>query len=145
MIRFFILFLISVCFSSTSWVANDISGTWMNADKDAHIKIYGSYGKYYGQIVWMKEPLDSITGKPQLDKLNKDPKLRSRPVMNMIIISGLEFDAGDQEWTDGTIYNPKGGDSYDLYCKMKDKNTLEVHFYMTITTIGKTFFWTRVK
>lgn len=134
----------AVCLSSTSWVANDISGTWINADKDAHIKIYSSYGKFYGQVVWMKSPLDSATGKPQLDKFNKDPKLRSRPVMNMIVLKDLEFDAGDQEWQGGTIYNPKGGDSYDLFCKMKDKNTLEMHFYLTIPTRGRTFDWKRV-
>jgi uncharacterized protein (DUF2147 family) len=145
MIRFIVLFLITTCFSSATWVANDLSGTWMNADKDAHIKIYSAYGKFYGQVVWMKVPNDSVTGKPQLDKFNKDPKLRSRPVLNMVIISGLEYDADDQEWTGGTIYNPKGGDSYDLQCKLIDKNTLEVHFYLTVTTIGKKFLWTRVK
>lgn len=144
MIRCTIFFMLSVCLSSTSWVANDISGTWINADKDAHIKIYSSYGKFYGQVVWMKSPLDSTTGKPQLDKFNKDPKLRSRPVMNMIVLKNLEFDAEDQEWQGGTIYNPKGGDSYDLFCKMKDKNTLEMHFYLTIPTLGRTFDWKRI-
>ncbi len=145
MIRLFVFLFFATCISSTSWVSTDLSGTWMNADKDAHIKIYPSYGKFYGQVVWMKQPNDSITGKPQLDKFNKDPKLRSRPVMNMVIIRDLAFDTKDQEWTGGTIYNPKGGDSYDLYCKLIDKNTLEVHFYMTLPTLGKTFQWTRVK
>lgn len=145
MIRCILFLFITTCFSSPSWISTDISGTWMNADKDAHIKIYPSYGKFYGQIVWMKQPNDSLTGKPQLDKLNKDPKLRSRPVMNMVIIRDLVFDAGDQEWQDGVIYNPKGGDSYDLNCKLIDKNKLEVHFYMTVQAIGKTFYWTRIK
>ncbi|CAN5916336.1 DUF2147 domain-containing protein [soil metagenome] len=145
MIRLILFLFIATGFSSSSWVSTDISGTWMNADKDAHIKIYPSYGKFYGQIVWMKQPNDSVTGKPQLDKFNKDPKLRSRPVLNMVIIRDLEFDSGDQEWSGGKIYNPKGGDSYDLFCKLIDKNTLEVHFYMTIPALGRTFTWTRIK
>lgn len=144
MIRCILFFVISICFSS-SWVANDISGTWINADKDAHIKIYSSYGKFYGQVVWMKAPLDSITKKPQLDKFNKDPKLRSRPVMNMIVLKNLEFNADDQQWRGGTIYNPKDGSSYDVYIKMTDKNSIELRFYLTLESLGKTFYWTRVK
>jgi uncharacterized protein (DUF2147 family) len=145
MIRLVIFFVISVCLSSTTWVANDVSGTWINADKDAHIKIYSSYGKFYGQVVWMKAPLDSVTKKPQLDKFNKDPKLRSRPVMNMIVLKDLTFDADAQQWKGGTIYNPKDGSSYDVYLKLKDKNMLELRFYLTLESLGKTFFWTRVK
>jgi uncharacterized protein (DUF2147 family) len=144
MVKCILFFLITVCFSSTSWVANDISGVWINADKDAHIKLYSSYGKYYGQVVWMKQPIDSATGKPQLDKFNGDPKLRTRPVMNMIVLKDLVFDAKDQQWEGGTIYNPKAGNTFDLFCKMIDKNTLEMHFYLTVTTIGKTFNWKRV-
>jgi uncharacterized protein (DUF2147 family) len=145
MLRIVFFLLTITCFTGASWVANDISGTWINQERDAHIKIYSSYGKFYGQVVWMKNPIDSTTKKPQLDKFNKDPKLRCRPVMNLIIISNLVFDKDKQEWNGGEVYNPKTGDSYDLYCTMKDKSTLEMHFYMTIPAVGKTFNWTRIK
>lgn len=144
LLRFVLFFLFSFCFSSTSWVANDISGVWVNADKDAHIKIYGSYGKYYGHVVWMEQPNDSITGKPQLDKLNKDTKLRSRAVMNLVVLKDLEFDADDQEWSGGTIYNPKSGSSYDVFCTMVDQKTIEMHFYLSLRSLGKTFLWRRM-
>lgn len=145
MIRIAFFFLISFCFSSSAWVGNDISGVWINSDADAHIKMYHSYGKYYGQVVWMKDPLDSITGKPQLDKLNKDPKLRSRAVMNLLVVQNLSFDAKDQEWSGGTIYNPKSGTSYDMSVKMIDKQKLEVLFYVKLRSVGKTVYWTRIK
>jgi uncharacterized protein (DUF2147 family) len=145
MARILLFFIITCCFSSQVWVPNDITGLWMNNDKDGHIKIFSSYGKFYGQIVWMKNPNDSLTGKPQLDVYNKDPGLRSRPVMNMIILKNLEFDADQQEWKDGTIYNPKSGSSYDMYCTLKDKNTLAMHFYLEIRSLGKDFYWTRIK
>ncbi len=144
MIRSLFFFFISVCFSSSSWIANDISGVWVNSDKDAHIKIYASYGKYYGHVVWMKTPIDSTTGKPQLDKLNKDTDLRSLPVMNMIVLMNLEFDADDQEWNGGTIYNPKSGSSYDVFCRMIDEDTLEMHFYLSFQSLGKIFLWNRI-
>jgi uncharacterized protein (DUF2147 family) len=144
MIRAVLFFLLTACFLSGSWVANDISGIWVNNDKDAHIKIFSSYGKFYGQVVWMKCPNDSATGKPQLDKFNKDPKLKSRPVMNMIVLSDLEFDSENQEWNNGKIYNPKTGSYYDIFCTLKDKNTLEMHFYITLRSVGKLFYWNRL-
>ncbi len=144
MVRCILFFLIAVCFSSTTWVANDISGVWINSDKDAHIKIYPSYGKFYGQVVWLKSPMDSTTGKPQLDKYNKDPKLRARLVMNMVVLNSLVFDEQNQEWNNGTIYNPKSGNSYDAYCKMIDKNIIEIRFFISIPTIGRTLYWVRL-
>jgi uncharacterized protein (DUF2147 family) len=144
MIRCILFFLITICFSSGTWTANDIAGTWINTDKDGHIKIFSSYGKYYGQIIWMKFPNDSLTGKPQLDIHNKNPELRSRPIMKLIILSDLVFDAEAQEWKDGRIYNPKTGTYYDMYCTMKDKNTLEMHFYLGLRSLGQLFYWTRM-
>jgi uncharacterized protein (DUF2147 family) len=144
MIRFIFIFLTVTCLGSSTWVANDITGTWLNKDKDAHIKIYGSYGKYYGQIVWLKVPNDPETGKPKLDKHNPDNALKTKPVMNLIILKNLEFDADDQEWDDGEIYDPKSGNDYSLTCTLKDKNTMELRGYMGISLLGRTDIWTRV-
>lgn len=146
MVRFIYLFitLSLVGPAATTWVANDISGKWLNKDKDAHIKIYASSGKYYGQIVWLKVPNDPETGKPKLDKHNPDKSLRNKPVMNLLILKGLEFDADDQEWTDGEVYDPKSGNDYSLTCTLKDKNTMELRGYMGISLLGRTDIWTRV-
>jgi uncharacterized protein (DUF2147 family) len=144
MIRFIFIFLTVTCLGSSTWVGNDITGTWLNKDKDAHIKIYSSYGKFYGQIVWLKVPNDPETGKPKLDKHNPDAALKTKPVMNLIILKDLEFDADDQEWDDGEIYDPKSGNDYSLTCTLKDKNTMELRGYMGISLLGRTDIWTRV-
>jgi uncharacterized protein (DUF2147 family) len=144
MIRFIFIFITVTCLGSSTWVANDITGTWLNKDKDAHIKIYSSYGKYYGQIVWLKIPNDPETGKPKLDKHNPDAALRTKPVLNLIILKNLEFDADDQEWSDGEVYDPKTGNDYSLTCTLKDKNTMELRGYMGISLLGRTDIWTRV-
>ena len=36
--------------------ADDILGVWLNEDKDAHVDIYKEGDKFYGKIVWLKEP-----------------------------------------------------------------------------------------
>ncbi|CAN5317444.1 DUF2147 domain-containing protein [soil metagenome] len=144
MLRILFLFVTVTCFTSSTWVANDLTGVWLNKDKDSHIKIFASGGKFFGQIVWLKEPIDTVTKKPKLDKHNPDTKFQNRPVMNLIILKNLEFDVDDQEWSDGNVYDPKSGHDYSLTCKLKDKNTMELRGYMGISLLGRTDIWTRV-
>lgn len=39
------------------------------------------------------------------DEKNKDEKLRSRTLLNAVILYGFVFDDG--EWVDGNVYDPK--------------------------------------
>lgn len=143
MTRFIIGFLFFTGVASIQWVGNDICGIWWNKDKDAKIKIYTSYSKYFGQIHWLKNPLDSVTNKPKLDKNNPDEEARKRPIMGLLILKNLVWDDGDQEWDDGEIYDPKSGNNYSLTCKLKDKNTMELRGYLGISLLGRTDVWTR--
>jgi len=127
--------------------ADDILGIWLNEDKDAHVEIYKSAGKYFGKIVWLKTPIREETGKPKLDKENEDESLRSRPVMGLLLLNEFSFD-GDDEWEDGTIYDPKNGKTYKCYMEFEDednKDVLKVRGYIGFSLLGRTTYWTRVK
>lgn len=126
--------------------ADDILGVWLNADKDAHIEIYQEDGKFFGKIVWMLNPNDPETGKPKTDNLNPDESLQSRPRMGLILLKDFVFD--DDEWEDGTIYDPKSGKTYSCYMEfedLKDLNKLKIRGYIGVSLIGKTTYWTRVQ
>lgn len=126
---------------------DDILGVWLNEDKDAHVNIYSENGKYYGKIIWLKDPIDEETGKPKLDDENEDESLRNRPVMGLLLLRDFVFD-GDDEWEDGQIYDPKNGKDYSCYMVFpdeEDKNTLKVRGYIGISLLGRTTYWTRVK
>jgi uncharacterized protein (DUF2147 family) len=144
MARCFFLFITIFCLKSATWVTGDIAGIWLNADKDAHIKIYPSQGKYYGMIVWLKNPIDTVTGKPKLDKNNGDAKLKTRPILNLEILKDLTFNSDDQDWSGGEVYDPKSGNTYSLTCSLTDKNTMQLRGYMGISLFGRTDIWTRV-
>ena len=142
MIRYvFLFFFLSSI--ATTWVGNDICGIWWNKDKDAKIKIYLSNGKYWGQIHWLKNPIDTVTNKPKVDKNNPDETQRNRPIMGLLILKNLVWDADDQEWDDGDIYDPKSGNTYSLTCKLTDKNTMELRGYIGFSLLGRTDIWTR--
>ncbi len=127
--------------------ADDILGVWLTQDKDSHVQIYKDGDKYFGKIIWLKDPIDSKTGKPKVDDKNEDPSLRNRPVMGMKLLKNFVFD-GDDEWEDGTIYDPKKGKTYSCYMEFPDENNkdrLKIRGYIGVSLLGRTVYWTRVK
>ena len=125
-------------------LADDIVGKWLNEDQDAHVQIYKENGKFYGKIVWLKEPNEPATGLPKLDDDNEDESLRSRPVMGLVMLKDFIYD-GDGEWEDGTIYDPKNGKTYDCYMNFDENGVLKIRGYIGISWIGRNTYWTRVK
>ncbi len=126
---------------------DDILGVWLNEDKDAHIQIYKEGDKYFGKIVWLKEPIDPDTGKPKVDDKNDDESLRNRPIMGLLLLKDFVFD-GDDEWEDGEIYDPKSGNTYSCYMEFPDeenKDYLKIRGYIGFSLLGRTTYWTRVK
>lgn len=122
--------------------ADDITGIWLTGGKEpAKIQIYKSGEKFYGKIIWLKNPTDN--GKQRLDNNNPDLKKRSNPIMGLVILEGFKFD-GDDEWKDGEIYDPESGKTYSCFIYLKDKNILKVRGYIGISLFGRTETWIRV-
>lgn len=126
--------------------ADDILGVWLNEDKDAHVEIFNKGGKYFGKIVWLKNPNEDNKDTPNLDDKNEDESLRTRPIMGLQLLTDFVFD-GDDEWEDGEIYDPKSGKTYSCYIEFHDdnRNELKVRGFIGVSLIGKTTYWTRVK
>jgi uncharacterized protein (DUF2147 family) len=124
--------------------ADDVLGTWLNQDKDAHVEMFKRDGKIYGKIVWLKEPIDTETGKPKTDKHNPDAKLKTRPTLGLEILKGFTFD-GKKEWSGGEIYDPKSGKTYSSFMVFESKDVLKIRGYVGISLLGRTTSWTRVK
>ena len=126
---------------------DDILGVWLNEDKDAHVQIYKEGDKYFGKIIWLKEPIDPDTGKPKVDDKNDDESLQNRPIMGLLLLKDFVFD-GDDEWEDGEIYDPKSGNTYSCYMEFPDednKDYLKIRGYIGFSLLGRTTYWTRVK
>jgi uncharacterized protein (DUF2147 family) len=142
---FRLLFLVTVIFGAkTLCLAQDQleRNLWYNEEKTAKIQIYKAQnGKFYGKIVWLKEP--DRDGKPKLDINNTDKSRRSDPVMGMAILKDFKKD-GDKVYEDGTIYDPKNGKTYS--CKMTFKgDKLDVRGYVGFSLLGRTTTWTKVE
>lgn len=137
--KYFIATILLISFSHIA-KAQHIEGVWLNEEKEGKVEIYKhSDGKYYGKIVWLKEP--NKDGRPKLDANNKDEKLRNEPILGLVILKGFSKD-GDI-YTGGTIYDPKNGKTYACKITPKDNNTLSIRGYIGISLIGRTTTWTR--
>ncbi|MCK9617211.1 MAG: DUF2147 domain-containing protein [Lentimicrobiaceae bacterium] len=125
--------------------AHDVVGIWFNGEKDAKIEIYKQKDKYYGKIIWLKEPIDTETHKPKLDKRNPDPTKRNRPTLGLIIMSHFIWEDG--QWVEGTIYDPKEGKAYNCKIRMEKLDKLMVRGYIgkSWMGLGRTTEWTRTQ
>ena len=121
--------------------ADDITGIWLSGGKEpAKIQIYKTGEKFYGKIIWLKNPTEN--GKQRVDSNNPDKEKQSNPIIGLVILKGFKFD-GDDEWKGGDIYDPESGKTYSSYIYLKDKNTLKVRGYIGISFFGRTETWTR--
>jgi uncharacterized protein (DUF2147 family) len=100
-------------------------GDWMTPGGLAKARIAPCASGLCGNVVWLKHPLDPSTGRPQLDKANTDPALKSRPVLGMQFLKGFK-PAGDNRWTGGRIYDPQSGKTYDSKMSLTADGSLKV-------------------
>jgi uncharacterized protein (DUF2147 family) len=121
---------------------DDIVGVWLNQEGTAKVQVFRVSSNYYGKIVWLETPNDSITGKPRTDDKNPDTKLQSVPLLGLVNLKGFVFN-GEDEWKDGTIYDPKNGKTYSCYIRFESADVLKIRGYIGVSLLGRTTLWTR--
>ena len=122
--------------------ADNVTGYWLTDKDESQIQIYKlSDGKYYGKVVWIKEDKD----RDKKDDKNPDVKLRNRKILGLQIINGFYYKAKKKEWSNGTIYDPKIGKSYDCFMWFEgDPNILNIKgFVLGIRFLGRETIWKR--
>ena len=141
--RYFLLLLLaSFSFSTVAQNKDAIIGKWINSTAEAHIDISKRNDKYYGKIVWIKDP-KGTESTVKTDVKNPDPALRKRTILGMEILKDFIYDDG--KWTDGTIYDPKSGKVYSCVMSIKENGQLNMRGYIGISLIGRSETWKRVK
>jgi uncharacterized protein (DUF2147 family) len=91
-------------------------GEWLVEDGRAQIRIEPCGPNLCGYVSHTKNPGDT-------DKKNPDPKLRSRPIVGMMMM--IDMKPVGERW-EGKIYNSENGSSYNSKISMRNANTLRV-------------------
>jgi len=142
--RLIILFLLGIyALAGFAQEADKILGVWWNEEKTTKIEVTQKDGKYVGTIVYMI-PEKYENGQPPKDDKNPDPKLQERSVVGLQILEGFVFDAKKKEWKEGTIYDPKSGNTYDCYGWLESNKLLKLKgFVGGIRWLGRSSEWHR--
>ena len=130
--------------ASTHDGGDDIIGLWESGNGKARVKVEKIGSKYYGKIVWLREPIDPETQKPKVDKNNEDEKMRNVPLRGYRLLKDFVYDEENKEWKDGTIYDPESGSLYNCVITM-GKDVLNIRGYVGVKALGRTDTWKRIK
>jgi uncharacterized protein (DUF2147 family) len=103
--------------------AEELIGTWLTQQADAHIKVAKCGKALCGTVAWLRDAVDPQTGQPPVDIKNPNASLRSRKILGIRIFS-MEEDATGS-WTGG-IYNSDDGQTYKGRLSPRGNEELEV-------------------
>ncbi|MFW0717532.1 DUF2147 domain-containing protein [Pedobacter sp. N23S346] len=122
--------------------SDKILGIWMSQEKDGKIEIYKSDNKYFGKLIWGKTMYEADGSTSKKDVKNKDEKLRSRNLKDLLMLKNFKYNDG--VWDNGEIYDPYSGKTYSCTMKISD-GKLNIRGYIGISLLGRTAIWERAK
>ena len=103
--------------------AAEPSGTWLTQNGDAQIRVAKCGTSMCGTIVWLREPIDAVTGQPPVDSRNPDPGKRNTKIMGLRIFAMAPDGNGGYG---GAIYNPDDGQTYQAKIVLRPDQYLEI-------------------
>ena len=108
--RIAILFLL-VCLGATLSIsaqsaADKIVGVYrvLKDGRNSKVKIFKHGGGYRAQVIWL-ENMKNPDGSQRTDAKNPDPAKRPTPSNQIVLVEKVTYDADDNEWEDGRIYD----------------------------------------
>jgi len=113
--------------------ADEVVGLYWSPKKDAKIEIFKRGNRYYGKSTWVASM--------RKDFKNPDESLKNREVLGIELLTGFSFN--EDSYTDGKIYDPESGKTYDCKMTLTDK-ILKVRGYIGISLFGRTETFERI-
>lgn len=138
----FALCLVMLTYAQTP--ADKPIGKWYTDDKETIVEVYKTGDAFFGKIVWLMDENED-DGTPKVDDKNPDTELQNRPVMGIVLLKDFKFDSDENEWSGGSIYDPKNGKTYDCYMWMDGEDLKIKGFVMGMRFIGRKTTWTQAK
>lgn len=120
--------------------AAEPTGTWSTEGGLSRVRISPCGSALCGTVISLKEPNDPETGKPKLDKNNADTGKRSRPLIGVPIVLGMQK-SGDK-WQ-GQVYNASDGKTYSGGLTLVGNDSLKLEGCVLGGMICKAQTWTR--
>lgn len=128
-------FLVVAAAGAQAQTADDAFGTWRHPENGSHISVYKCGGGLCAKVVKVADP-------SRTDEHNQNPKLRSRPVVGIVIMNGAKK-SGGAAWS-GKLYNTQDGQTYNGSVTVTDKNHLKLEGCVLGGLVCQGPTWTRI-
>jgi uncharacterized protein (DUF2147 family) len=117
----------------------EVTGIWLTQAGDARVRVSKCGAGICGVIVWLRDPINATTGKPEVDDKNPNPALARRPMIGLRLFSGMR-PVGPNKWS-GQIYNADDGNTYASSIAVAGPDNLRVEGCVGALCGGET--WSR--
>lgn len=124
---------------------DNIIGTYLGTQGEDQFKAQFTKqkdGTYQCQVIWLEKDRDA-SGNKLLDVKNPDKSLRNVPCDQIVIISGLKYDAKNQRWGDAKIYDPQRGIKVKVTGEFTKDGQLKLRG--SVLGIGESVYWKKIK
>lgn len=131
--------------SNLNTEADNIVGNYTGVQNGDQYKVRVSKqndGTYKGQIFWMAQDCDK-NGKKLLDEKNPDKSLRNTPCDQIVLFSGLQYNAKKHLWDGTKIYDPQRGIKAKMTAEFLSDGRLKLRG--TVLGIGESIYWQKIK
>ncbi len=124
-------------------------GYWKTIDDETKkvrsiVQIYKVGNVYEGKIIkvfWRPEEDPNKV----CEKCSSDDPRYKKPIVGMVILKDLVWDADDDEWDDGNILDPNNGSVYSCYMEQESADKLKLRGYIGVSLLGRTQYWQRTE
>jgi len=136
--RLSVLAALALATATPAASGSEMAGRWRTADGSAEVDIRRCGIEICGTIATI---LDNGPAVPSTDAHNPEPKLRNRPLLGLVVLSGFRQKSG--AWRNGLAYDPKTGRSYRASLALRDPQ----HLILTggILLFCRSVEWQRVR
>lgn len=141
--KYLFTLILSFCLSTSANAQNAadaILGIWHSSDKDAIFEFFKQGNHYASTLLYGDQVVEADGKTSKKDQHNPDPSLRSRDVLGIVNIRGLQYKNG--AYVGGKIYDARSGKFYKCKITIKD-DVLHLRGYLGIALLGKTTTWVR--
>jgi uncharacterized protein (DUF2147 family) len=133
------VFMALLAASGAGAQTGDPSGIWLTQAGDAKVRVSKCGAAICGVVVWLREPVNPVNGKPMVDDKNPNPALAKRPMIGLPLFTDMRI-AGPNKWS-GHIYNADDGGTYVSNISVSGPDTLRVEGCVGVLCGGEN--WTR--
>jgi len=145
-ITFLALSIIAMAFTIPSHHDSDnIVGKWMNTENNLEVEIFKTGNEFRAKVIWFDDSDDkSQPMDERCDTKNTDKKLRTRKIIGLEVMRGLIYNANNDNWEGGRIYDSSSGKNWDANAWIMEDGMLKVRGYWHFLFLGQNIFFKRV-